>query len=121
LRVKTHSVSFTSTDLTSDTSSNLIWLGHIVNYSIQLAFTGAPKGTFKLQASVDEISEVNPKLSSVSNWTDIVGSDQIITEAGDHMWSAKNSGYTFVRVVWTADSTSNNAVLTSARFMVKGV
>mgnify|MGYP003659483280 CR=1 FL=1 len=121
MRVKTHSITFASTDLTSDTSSNLIWLGHIVNYAIQLAFTGSPNGTFKLQASVDEISPVNPKVTDITNWTDIKGSDQIINESGDHMWSGKNSGYTFVRIVWTANSTSNNAILTSSRFMVKGV
>ena len=121
MRVKTHSITFDSTDLSSDTSSNLIWLGHIVNYAIQLVFTGNPKGTFKLQASVDEISQVNPKLTDITNWTDIDCSEQEISESGDHMWSGKNSGYTFVRIVWTANNSPADSTITSSRFMVKGV
>lgn len=111
----------TQTSMATSFNSTPVWLGHICNYSIQLVFTGAPVGTFKLQASDDY---GNPSLAptqqyqGVVNWTDITGSPQPIAAAGNHMWTVANAGYRWVRFVWTG---TGAATLTSARFNVKGV
>jgi len=99
-----------------------VWLGHICNYAIQLVFTGTPAGNFKLQASNDlgrQASGAPETDDGVVNWTDIAGSQQTISAAGDHMWQVENAGYRWVRVVWT--QTSSTGTLTSAKFNVKGV
>lgn len=99
-----------------------IWLGHIANYAIQLVFTGTPGGNFKLQACNDEVDPRMPQAqieAALVNWTDILDSAQVISAAGNHMWTVENAGYTWVRVVWT--QTSGTGSLTSARAYVKGV
>jgi len=100
-----------------------IYLGHIVDYSIQLVFTGTPGGNFKLQVSND-LGKINStteaeQVSNVTNWTDVAGSPQTISAAGDHTWAVENAGYRWVRVVWT--QTSSTGTLVSARVNGKGV
>jgi hypothetical protein len=99
-----------------------IWLGHICNFSIQLVFTGAPVGTFKLQCSNDPGTAQGPGIpqaTGVVNWTDIADSGAPITAAGDLVYQYENAGFPWVRVVYTA--TSGSGSLTSARANVKGV
>lgn len=100
-----------------------IYLGHIVDYSIQLVFTGSPGGNFKLQASNDpgqpNAASEAQQVVGVTNWTDVLDSAQTISAAGNHVWTVENAGYTWVRVVWTA--TSGSGTLTSARANGKGV
>jgi hypothetical protein len=100
-----------------------IWLGHIANYAVQLVFTGSPAGNFKLQASNDEgqpaATADSQKYAGVVNWTDIAGSQQAISAAGDLMYQVQNIGYNWVKVVWTP--TSGNGTITTARAYVKGV
>ncbi len=111
----------TTSDMSISFNSTPVWLGHIVNYSIQLTFTDNPNGILKLQLSNDI---GNPSLApteqykGVSHWTDVTGSSQTITESGDHMWEVANSGSRWVRFVWTASSGSGT--LTTARFDIKG-
>ena len=101
------------------------WLGHIDNYSIQLVFTGTPIGTFTLQASNDVGNLPNgtgiqsDQVARLINWTTIPDSAQAITGAGDHMYNYRNAGYNWIRVVYTA--TSSTGTLTSARAYVKGI
>lgn len=113
----------TEPDMASSFTLHPVYLGHIVDYSIQLVFTGTPGGNFKLQASndlgnINAASEAN-QVVDLSNWTDIADSAQTISAAGDHTWSVDNAGYRWVRVVWTA--TSGSGTLTSARVNGKGV
>lgn len=97
-------------------------LGNIITYSIQLVFTGAPVGTFKLQCSNDPIKAMGPTLTTqgdlVTHWTDIEGSELAVSVAGDHTWNVTTCGYLWVRVVWTETSGAGN--LTSARITAKG-
>lgn len=109
-------------DLVGSFNLRPVWLGHICNYSLQLVFTGSPVGTFKLQASNDHgmpDGGQTPQALNVSNWTDVTGSSQAVSAAGNIMWNVENAGYTFVRVVYTV--TSGTGTLTSARANVKGV
>ncbi len=111
----------TLTDMSVNIISVPIWLGHIVNYSIQLEFTGSPVGTFKLQYSDDEGNPSLPpptQYEGVSNFTDVAGSSQAITAAGNHMWDVANCGSCWVRFVYTKGSSTGT--LTGARFNVKG-
>lgn len=100
-----------------------LYLGSIADYSIQLVFSGTPVGSWKLQVSNDPgritANSESGKYTGVTNWTDLTGSAQSITEAGDHTWNAKGTGYLWVRVVWTR--VSGTGTLTSARQNVKGV
>lgn len=123
MRIKNDPLQFDSTDLSGDVTSEAIYLGHICNYAIQLVFTGAPEGSFKLQASNDQghpaaVSQ-EEREEGVVNWTDIEDSDQAILAAGNHMYQVENAGYLWVRVVWTFDA--GTGALTDARFNVKGV
>lgn len=109
--------------LASNQTLKPVYLGHILNYSIQLVFTGSPTGTFKLQASNDPgrpsgASDTEVQIG-LSNWTDIADSTQAISAAGDHTWTVENAGYSWVRVVYTFASGSGS--LTSARCVVKGL
>jgi len=111
----------TSSNMGASFNSTPVWLGHIVNYSIQLVFSNSPVGTLKLQVSNDE---GNPSLApteqseGVTNWTDVTGSSQAISASGDHTWDVANTGSRWCRFVWTRSSGSGT--LTSARFNIKG-
>lgn len=121
MRIHSDNLTLSDTDMSNDITSDAIWLGHIANFAIQVKFSGAVvTGSFKLQGSVDEPDKSNPAGTTVSVWTDIVNSSQTITEAGDHMWSGENIGYTFIRLVWD-NSNGTTGTIDSARFMLKGV
>lgn len=114
-----------STNLGVNQVSEPIWLGHICNYSIQLVFTGTPDGIFKLQLSNDAGNPSAPneldRDFKIVNWSDIGGSSQIISAAGDLAYQVENAGYRWVRLVWEASSAGTSPLLTSAKFNVKGV
>lgn len=109
-------------DLSESQNLSAIYLGHIAHYSIQLVYSGSPKGTFKLQASndpgrINAAEAVNQ--APISNWTDVADSAVEVSAAGNNMWTVQNSGYNWVRVVWTNDDGAGT--LESARAYVKGV
>ena len=112
-----------SGSLAADLTLKPVWLGHICNYAIQLTFTGAPNGTWKLQASNDagqpNATSEAQQYVGVINWTDIANSQQPISAAGDHMWQVENAGYRWVRAVYTRNS--GTGTLTVAVANVKGV
>lgn len=111
----------TETDMGSNINSVPIPISSIVNYSIQLSFSGTPNGSLKLQVSDDlgQISQSAPVDSEkVTNWTDYDGSEQAITEAGNHSWQVQNDGFRWVRFVWT--DSDGDGTLETARFQVKG-
>ncbi len=113
-----------ATPVTIDANKQLraVWLGHICNYSIQLVFTGTPNGAFSLQASDDAGTPdggTTPQASNVTHWTDVTGSSQSISAAGNLMYQVQNAGYNWVRVIYTASSSTGT--LTSARINIKGV
>lgn len=110
------------------TSANLkpIWLGHVINASVQLVFTGTPAGNFKLQVSNDlgsihSASEAQQYVG-VSNWTDVADSTQTISAAGNISYELQNVAFEWVRVVWTATGAgSGTPTLTIARSKIKGL
>lgn len=113
----------TATDMTASFNLPAIWLGHVCNFSVQVVFTGTPVGSFKLQASNDAGSpnaSTQPLLATgVVNWTDIANSAQAVSAAGDITWNYANAGFNFVRLVYTASSSTGS--LTVARLNTKGV
>lgn len=122
MRIANDPMQSAPSDMSASFTLNPVYLGHIVNYALQLFFTGSPVGTFKLQASNDPgrtyLPGQLPQSDTVVNWTDIAGSSQAISAAGDIMWDVQNAGYTWVRIVYT--KTSGSGSVTIARFNVKG-
>lgn len=111
------------TDLSTNQTSDPIWLGHIVNYAIQIFFSGTPGGNFKLQVSNDEGNPSAPKEADrdfkIENWTDVADSAFTVSAAGDVFWDVQDAGARWVRVLWT--QTSGSGTITSARVNGKGV
>ena len=85
-----------------------ILLDQIYGFSFQAVFTGAPDGSFKLQVSNDDKSFGFQPV----NWTDITGSTQVITEAGDIVWNFNGAFYKWVKVVYEASSGSGSCDIT---------
>lgn len=116
-----------STQPSMATSFNLppVWLGHIDNFSVQLIFTGAPIGTFTLQVSNDVGNLPNGtgiqsnQEGGITNWSTVADSAIAVNGAGDCFYNFRNSGFNWVRVVYTA--TSSTGTLTSARAYMKGI
>lgn len=104
-----------------------IWLGHICNAGIQLVFTGTPAGNFKLQVSNDvgrsnNAASESAAYAAVTNWSDVADSAITVSAAGNVAYELQNSGFEWVRVVWTATGAgSGTPTLTIARAKVKGV
>lgn len=100
-------------------ASKAVWLGHISDFAIQLAFT-ASSCTFKLQGSCDEGDSNGQSQTEyeakITNWSDISASAVPSTGAGNIMYNMQSAGYNWVRVVITGSAT-----ITSARFNVKGI
>lgn len=107
----------------SSFTTDPIYLGHIVNFSIQVIFTGTPTGNFVLQYSNDEgySDKVLNKFSSegVVNWTTDSDSAATVTAAGDVLWDVQNVGARWVRVQWTQTAGTGSVMV--ARCQVKGV
>lgn len=110
-------------DLTTAINIDPMWLGHSSMFSVQLQFTGAPEGEFKLQVSndhgVSHKGEGFYDLRQLGLWTDVDCSEQLVSEAGDHTWNFENPGFRWARVVWTP--TGGSGELISARVNAKGV
>lgn len=123
MRIFNESVIFPSNDLSVGQISEGIYLGHIVDYAIQIFFTGSPLGNFKLQVSND-LGQINSQSrvvqdSTVVNWSDVADSAFTVSAAGDVFWDVQNAGHRWVRVVWTA--TGGSGTITSAKVNGKGV
>lgn len=112
-------------DLDTDVQLKPVWLGHILNFSVQLVFTGTPDGEFYLEVSSDKgqpnAASEPQKYEDVENWTRITGSERTVSAAGNLFYDVALSGAEWVRVGWTATSPGTSPVLTSARAKVKGV
>lgn len=123
MRIGNDSMQDSATSMGASFTLLPVYLGHIANYALQLVFTGAPAGTFKLQASNDPGYPTQPgripQSDTVANWTDISNSSQEISASGNVMWDVQNAGYLWARVVYTR--TSGTGSVTTARFNVKGV
>ncbi len=116
MRIGNDRIEVNTSDMSQTITGAPIWLGHICNFAIQVVFSGTPSGVWFLQASNDLGGR--PEDPEVINWTLVKGSEQLITEAGDHMWNVQNCGYRWVRCVYIP--TLGSGILESAVFNVKG-
>jgi len=122
MRVANDSLISSPADWSVPWQSQPISMQHIMNFSIQLFFSGSPAGMLRLQCSNDSVDSSRSEStwpSQVQKWTDIDSSEQLIAAAGDHTWSVCGAGYMWVRVSWAP--TSGTAQLDSARFTAKGL
>lgn len=82
MRLIAYSLIDSVTTLNSDWVSSPIFIGHAIHFSAQLQFSGVPEGTFLIEYSNDVVEP--PFQQPPVNWATIVGSEQIIDEAGTH-------------------------------------
>ena len=103
-------------------TSQGFYVGHIANYATQVVLTGSPVGVVKLQVSCDL---GNPNASfpngddNVTNWVDLSGATANISGAGTVLMNLVDSGYSWVRLVYTHTSGSGN--ITVAQVNLKGI
>lgn len=97
----------TAGSMGASTNSIGIDLNQILNCSIQAVWTGTPTGTLKIQVSNDNVpygTSSNPS-ANVVNWTDYTGSSQSLSgSAGNFVWNMLDSGYRWIRLVYTRSS-----------------
>lgn len=98
-------------------------LYNMYGYAIQVAWTGIPTGTFKLQASCDPVPQGPPEtIIQPTNWSDITDSPFAVTAPGDYLWNVYDVMYNWVRIVYVdASSGASTATITSAVFNGKGM
>ncbi len=116
------------TVLNATRNSVAIQLQDMVDFSIQIFFTGTPTGNFKLQASNDKVppKTMQPGVDGLitftpTHWTDIADSTFVVAAAGNVQWNYRDAGFTFVRVVYSDGSGgASTAVISSAVFNGKG-
>ena len=107
---------------TSTVNSDPIELDQIYGFAIQVTWTGAAVGSFKLQASCDAPGRTtqtsNGGPDSVTNWSDITGTSQAVSGTpGNFMWNINGCFYRYVRLVYTNSSAAGTF---SAKAVVKG-
>lgn len=100
----------TAADMSSSFESAPILLDQIYGFSFQAIFTGSPNGTFKLQSSNDE----GRLADSVTNWTDVADSSQVISSAGDITWNFDGCFFKWVKVVYTFSAGTGSCDVTYA-------
>lgn len=94
-------------DMSGSFNSPAVDIANLIGYSLQAVFTGTPNGTFKLQASCDD-------LEAPVNWTDVGSSSVAITAAGSAIWNNDGAHYRWVRLVYTRSSGSGSCDVTVA-------
>jgi len=79
-------------------------LDRCIGYAIQAVWTGAsaPVGTLRLQGSNDNVT-----------FTNLTGSDQAVSAAGDFIWKDSTPYYKFVRLAWVRTSGGGSDTLSA--------
>jgi hypothetical protein len=101
-------------DLSASRNGNPINLDYIDLCAIQAVITGSPVGSMKLQGSCDvgtSTTDGNPANNVVTNWTDVAGSSQAVSAAGNLMFNISDAGWKWLRVVYTFTSGTGTAVV----------
>lgn len=91
----------------ADFTGTSLSLNQQFGYSIQATWTGTPNGTFKLQASNDNV-----------NWSDLPNTVAAGGAAGSTIWNVTDVFYQYVRLFYTH---STQAGTLNANFVSKGV
>lgn len=100
-------------DASTSFNSGNIYIENCFSYSVQVVVTGTVAGSLKLQASNDVINiQSDPDGSGVTNWTDITGSTQAISGAGNGIYNVSSSIYKWLRAVYTSSSGTGNMTIT---------
>lgn len=111
-------------------NSLVMQLENMLGFAIQIVFTGTPTGSFKLQASCDQVAKQNEVIGAngaityiVTNWSDVEDSTFTVTVAGDVFWNySETPNWTFVRAVFSDSSGgASTAIITSAIINCKGI
>lgn len=124
MKSNTINMNLSSTAMTGTTilTSEAVATDQLFACAIQAVWTGAPTGTFKLQATSDApdfTNQTSKGISTYQNWTDILDSPYAVTASGDYMWNIFDIGFRAIRVVYT--NTSGTGAITSLKLSAKGV
>ncbi len=106
---------------TSTLNSQPITISQAFGFSVQVFWTGTPVGNWTLQGSCDAgYIEANGTVTGVSHWSTIANSTVAAGgAAGDFVVNYEGSYFRWVRVVYTASSSTGT--ITSAVLTTKGV
>lgn len=102
----------TNGDMSANITSSDIPLDFKSGFSVQAVFTGAPDGSFKMQVSNDDTA-------SPTNWSDVTGSSQAITAAGDIMWVYDGAHFKWARIVFTFSSGTGTCNAKAVKKVIK--
>ena len=91
---------FDAESLEASLTSAPIKLKTASRFSIHLVLTGAPAGSFKVQASNIPTAEG----ATVADWADIAYSTIVINNANSVFYNVSDAGYYYARVVYTRTS-----------------
>lgn len=120
MKIHNNNLILDGTDMTANIVSSPIYVGNIINYSIQLVYTGAPNGAFDIQVSNDKVDSIKDVESSdITNWTTLTTLSETVTTAGNLIIEVPDITYQWIRLIWT-DSTSGASTITSAIYFLKG-
>lgn len=91
-----------------------------IGYAVQANVTGAPTGTFKLQASADKAELISPSNYPPTHWSDITGTSIAVTTSGSYFWNVVDPMYTWFRVVYTDTSGGTSTATVTVVVNLKG-
>jgi hypothetical protein len=97
------------TSANANFTTNAVAVGEFSTYSVTCNVTSTATGTVALQASndwaADETGPASPK------WVEISGANSAIVTGSDVMFNVQNSGYTWMRVIYTSTSGTGTATI----------
>jgi hypothetical protein len=111
------------TRMNANLTSSTYQLTNMYGAAIQVAFSGTPTGTFKLQVSCDPPAQSpSEPIGTPTHWTDLVNSAYAVNASGDYLWNVYDCMYNYIRLVYvdTSGGTST-ATITNATINAKGV
>ena len=107
--------------MTTTLTSDAYQLTNVYGFAVQGVFTGTPMGTIKLQASCDPPATSFLNTPAPTNWSDIGGSSQAISGAGNWLPNIIGGFYNWVRIVYTPTTPGSNAGTLNVRMNTKGI
>lgn len=103
-----YKVDHQSVSMGASFNSTSIDIRHYTFAALQVSWSAAPEGTFKIQGSVDN-----------STWVDIADTSKAIVAAdASYLWNLKDLAPPYIRIVWTRTSGTATCLI---KFFLKGL
>lgn len=108
MRILSKSLISSNVILNANWESAPIWIGHAEHFSVYLEFTGVPEGSWEIQYSNDVAEPTSTLLPT--NFATIIGSEQVVDEAGTHGYSVQNAGYRWIKLKYNYSTSTGSLV-----------